>query len=156
MRRGNMTFAARGYHRLSPEMPRKRYLPLNQGVRMAGTTGLEPATSDVTGRRSNQLNYVPAASLRIALSYHAPLTHPNSVLLKGLQALPITCPRIIPAVGLRVPGALPPAGGATPPVQRRAGPDPRSPALPDPATCRVRERHSRLVSSRSGRECPLP
>ena len=36
---------------------------------MAGTTGLEPATSDVTGRRSNQLNYVPAIvvnSLNIA------------------------------------------------------------------------------------------
>src|SRR5579872_1904721 len=30
------------------------------GRQMAGTTGLEPATSDVTGRRSNQLNYVPA------------------------------------------------------------------------------------------------
>ena len=29
---------------------------------MAGTTGLEPATSDVTGRRSNQLNYVPEVS----------------------------------------------------------------------------------------------
>ena len=29
--------------------------------RLAGTTGLEPATSDVTGRRSNQLNYVPEA-----------------------------------------------------------------------------------------------
>ena len=28
---------------------------------VAGTTGLEPATSDVTGRRSNQLNYVPAS-----------------------------------------------------------------------------------------------
>ena len=28
--------------------------------RMAGWTGLEPATSDVTGRRSNQLNYHPA------------------------------------------------------------------------------------------------
>ncbi len=27
---------------------------------MAGTAGLEPVTSDVTGRRSNQLNYVPA------------------------------------------------------------------------------------------------
>jgi hypothetical protein len=31
---------------------------------MAGTTGLEPATSAVTGQRSNQLNYVPAFSLR--------------------------------------------------------------------------------------------
>ena len=30
---------------------------------MAGTTGLEPATSDVTGRRSNQLNYVPVVAL---------------------------------------------------------------------------------------------
>ena len=28
---------------------------------MAGTTGFEPATFDVTGRRSNQLSYVPAA-----------------------------------------------------------------------------------------------
>ena len=27
---------------------------------MAGRTGLEPATFDVTGRRSNQLNYHPA------------------------------------------------------------------------------------------------
>ena len=27
---------------------------------MAGTTGLEPAASAVTGQRSNQLNYVPA------------------------------------------------------------------------------------------------
>ena len=28
---------------------------------MAGTTGLEPATSAVTGQRSNQLSYVPTS-----------------------------------------------------------------------------------------------
>jgi hypothetical protein len=33
---------------------------------MAGTTGLEPAASAVTGQRSNQLNYVPTP-LRKAL-----------------------------------------------------------------------------------------
>ena len=31
---------------------------------LAGTTGLEPAASCVTGRRSNQLNYVPVRDLR--------------------------------------------------------------------------------------------
>ena len=39
--------------------------------RMAGTTGLEPATSDVTGRRSNQLNYVPA---KVSRRYSNPNT----------------------------------------------------------------------------------
>ena len=29
-------------------------------VKLAGATGLEPATSCVTGRRSSQLNYAPA------------------------------------------------------------------------------------------------
>ena len=30
---------------------------------MAGTTGLEPAASAVTGQRSNQLNYVPTCQI---------------------------------------------------------------------------------------------
>jgi hypothetical protein len=34
-------------------------IPSNPLKRMAGTTGLEPAASAVTGQRSNQLNYVP-------------------------------------------------------------------------------------------------
>ena len=33
--------------------------PITPLKRMAGTTGLEPAASAVTGQRSNQLNYVP-------------------------------------------------------------------------------------------------
>ncbi len=33
---------------------------------MAGTTGLEPATSAVTGQRSNQLNYVPRLGKQIS------------------------------------------------------------------------------------------
>jgi hypothetical protein len=33
---------------------------------LAGTTGFEPATSDVTGRRSNQLNYVPALNRTVS------------------------------------------------------------------------------------------
>ena len=37
---------------------------------MAGTTGLEPATSAVTGQRSNQLSYVPRVNLENLL--HAP------------------------------------------------------------------------------------
>ena len=35
----------------------------NAAVKMAGTTGLEPAASAVTGQRSNQLNYVPAVGI---------------------------------------------------------------------------------------------
>jgi hypothetical protein len=33
---------------------------------VAGTTGLEPATSAVTGQRSNQLNYVPSITYETA------------------------------------------------------------------------------------------
>jgi hypothetical protein len=45
-------------------MVRAIYRCLGKWKEMAGTTGLEPATSDVTGRRSNQLNYVPGRKIR--------------------------------------------------------------------------------------------
>jgi hypothetical protein len=35
---------------------------------MAGTTGLEPATSAVTGQRSNQLSYVPKSLQAVCLN----------------------------------------------------------------------------------------
>jgi hypothetical protein len=46
-------------------VPLYRFLPRRGGAcrrpAMAGVTGLEPAASGVTGRRSNQLSYTPAA-----------------------------------------------------------------------------------------------
>jgi hypothetical protein len=47
-------------------MYRDRHHPVLN--RMAEPTGLEPATSDVTGRRSNQLNYDSALKLQFSLS----------------------------------------------------------------------------------------
>src|SRR5512133_1385383 len=35
-------------------------MPFSRANDVTGATGLEPATSGVTGRRSNQLNYAPA------------------------------------------------------------------------------------------------
>ncbi len=40
--------------------------PITPKKGMAGTTGLEPAASAVTGQRSNQLNYVPTRLNRLA------------------------------------------------------------------------------------------
>ena len=44
-------------------LPKRKGLTIlaNPLVLLAGATGLEPATSGVTGRRSNQLNYAPGS-----------------------------------------------------------------------------------------------
>ncbi len=39
---------------------KSRQVAAGESLRLAGPTGLEPATSGVTGRRSNRLNYDPA------------------------------------------------------------------------------------------------
>ena len=50
-----------GKRLLDPSGPRSVFGVLCKPFkRMAGTTGLEPAASAVTGQRSNQLNYVPS------------------------------------------------------------------------------------------------
>jgi hypothetical protein len=49
---------------------------------MAGVTGLEPATSCVTGKRSNQLSYTPQRGRKIMVEIIA-----NFVLKKFLMVL---------------------------------------------------------------------
>jgi hypothetical protein len=44
------------------EIPTPKH-PVSHLECMAGTTGLEPATSAVTGQRSNQLSYVPRQTI---------------------------------------------------------------------------------------------
>ncbi len=64
---------ARGRQRRSdePEREHRRNEKIDQQttvlheMAMAGETGLEPATSGVTGRRSNQLSYSPASVAEI-------------------------------------------------------------------------------------------
>jgi hypothetical protein len=49
---------------MDPNGPRLFLVGLRKPFkRMAGTTGLEPAASAVTGQRSNQLNYVPTLKI---------------------------------------------------------------------------------------------
>ena len=44
-------------------------MPAKSLKNMAGVTGLEPATSGVTGQRSNQLSYTPATLVSLGLIY---------------------------------------------------------------------------------------
>ncbi len=50
----------------------------------AGPTGLEPATSDVTGRRSNQLNYDPA-QFRYRLKSALEASHKSEITNRNLE-----------------------------------------------------------------------
>ena len=55
-----------------PPTGRERGSPRNYWLKLAGATGLEPETFSVTGRRSNQLNYAPANSLKMtSQSFHS-------------------------------------------------------------------------------------
>ena len=64
---------------------------------MAGTTGLEPATSAVTGQRSNQLNYVPAEPHLFANC--GPATFPTgSGRSNQLNYVPAECSRMVGSV----------------------------------------------------------
>ena len=54
-----------------PRLPRQRKMPVCRRITRAGATGLEPATSGVTGRRSNQLNYAPASRRIVAAPRNA-------------------------------------------------------------------------------------
>ena len=63
----------------------------NSLKRMAGPTGLEPATSCVTGRRSNQLNYGPALRINdiaksLCLSSFAPFAYTASCAPDALES----------------------------------------------------------------------
>ena len=56
---------------------------------MAGPTGLEPATSGVTGQRSNQLNYGPETYASANFDHHSGVflfnqAHPRSEIEKDL------------------------------------------------------------------------
>ncbi len=54
----NSTHTA-GFSRPKTTSPKNEKARISAGFKVAGWTGLEPATSCVTGRRSNQLNYHP-------------------------------------------------------------------------------------------------
>ena len=83
---------------------------------MAGWTGLEPATSGVTGRRSNQLNYHPSEVVECGVgSYERNFLTPNSQLrtvVYGRRNRDRTCdPSLVRAVLSQL--SYPPVSAAT-------------------------------------------
>ena len=56
---------------------------------MAEPTGLEPATSDVTGRRSNQLNYDSALKFKLRCCF-APAAMGSQLIMGDTGLEPVT------------------------------------------------------------------
>jgi hypothetical protein len=61
----------------TPETEKPGISP-GQLLNLAGPTGLEPATSCVTGRRSNQLNYDPVQTIKKLYTAFPRLTTANT------------------------------------------------------------------------------
>ena len=74
-------------------------------IALAGSTGLEPATSDVTGRRSNQTELTPQAGVRVCFRSRA---------LRGLVYTEVRPPRnnFFENIFVGPPGGSPGPAGA--------------------------------------------
>ena len=57
----------------------------SESLRLAGPTGLEPATSGVTGRRSNRLNYDPASVLLLTFGRYISFPRRRRIVLEDLR-----------------------------------------------------------------------
>jgi hypothetical protein len=71
--------------------------PITPLERMAGTTGLEPAASAVTGQRSNQLNYVPTRQNRRCVECHnlASCVRPSNCRGRNSRTKPVLSRKLI-------------------------------------------------------------
>src|SRR6185436_16422732 len=79
------------------ENTKRREVAAHESFRLAGPTGLEPATSGVTGRRSNRLNFPAAVTLgqcegvRRGTGFRHSRTMTHEELLQRISADPAIC-----------------------------------------------------------------
>ena len=73
---------------------------------MAGPTGLEPATSGVTGQRSNQLNYGPMIKkLRTQIPHYRIVSSKSSRIIVQIRKR-IKCQRLPPTATSKSPNSV--------------------------------------------------